>query len=82
MNQKKIKKGLRRVGSSSLSETTKQKLADRLHKASISNSTLFEKLVERQARKKAANITKEEKYKALPPIEYSRWGWVRTSPRK
>lgn len=81
MNQKKIKKGLRRIGSSSLSELAEKKLTEMLYQASLSDSDLFTKLVERQARKKAAHVAKQEAYKAQPPIEYGPWKWERVSQR-
>lgn len=82
MNQKKVKIGLRRVSSPSLSEISKQKLSDMLYKASTENSDLFTRLVERQARKQAANITRQETYKAQPPIEYGPWKWERATQRQ
>lgn len=82
MNQKKVKIGLRRVSSSSLSEKSKQKLSDMLYKASVESSDDFTRLVERQARKQAANIAREEAYKAQPSIEYGPWKWERATQRK
>lgn len=82
MNQKKVKRGLRRIGSPSLTESSQKKLTEMLYQASVADSDLFTKLVERQARKKAAHIAKQESYKAQPPIEYGPWKWERTSQRK
>lgn len=83
MNKSKIKKALRR-NIDSLPEKKQEKIKNTLYKAALSDNQLFEKLVNRLARKRSIVQDREVAYQEhIASPEYSiPFVWTRSTPRR